>query len=1007
MIINDLKGGTPAWEDFLGKATKLHSQLKATIVASAAFLDSFQKIADMATNTKGATKDIGTALTRLCLRHRSVEARLKSFTSSLMDSLVVPLQDKMEEWKKIAYQLDKDHAKEYKRVRQDIKKKSSDTLRLQKKVRKASKGDVQRSLDTALQDVTDRYLLLEETEKQAVRKALIEERSHYCLFVACLKPVVDSELALFHEVTHLQEIVDALTKLTEDPQSLPSASEQVISDIKGSDSGWSFHTPPSSPTSLGSRKSSMCSISSLNSSSSGSTKSHSPSHHSRCRSLSQQPPAGALRLSSVSSQDSGFTSQDTLCIRLPTPPPMELTNQVPNLSEFNSNSSGIVSTTGTPASPYPPAPCVTATWPNLQDTLQFERAAASILKNQRPHTISSAYERAGHNRPALTAQTFQPLNQDLQQSSNGMVEISDNLTSTSEDSSFEHSPEDEQEQEGTDDMLISNKNLPPIPINPPLPDRNIEPAKPNLPEKPQFIKSKYSKGISHLESFVADLSKAIIMSDEQPVYANLNELIPSSSVADSFPPPPVLPSEDVYDKSAFQKDLAAILAQSLLLQQQLQQNDNPSDDSLDLPPPPPPISEEITSKTEIVDWNRSPTPPPPIQNNVINIKPNFYPTVQKRPTSLAGCLPSGGTLTRAGCHKPPPPIRRSSSLSTSSPPQSESVILRREASESSARSSGGIPAESTFRPRSTGAKSGEESSKSPPTLNDSYTAIRVSRKDAGRSGSGTHPAVPCASSPVPCEPPTAHAQLIQALNARLSVLQHPEPTDHGSKGKDPFFNPFSQDFNYKSAVPPAYGMAHTLAHPPKKSGRAQSLTANDREAFIQSLNARFAQSQQAGFRTVQRKPSLQEPSLRIKHTSGHKPLPQQMAHRRASQPSLDQLHQVAAGLACPPELGHDRSNKQNFLATLNAKLAQQPGQAERRCSLQLEVEPGLARARSRKMTDNGHPSSSEAAARVQSWLASRGSAEEGPVCRETLLCQIRQGISLRKVPSNDRSAPKF
>ena len=33
-------------------------------------------------------------------------------------------------------------------------------------------------------------------------------------------------------------------------------------------------------------------------------------------------------------------------------------------------------------------PNSTATWPNLQETLQFERAATAIM-NERPHTISS------------------------------------------------------------------------------------------------------------------------------------------------------------------------------------------------------------------------------------------------------------------------------------------------------------------------------------------------------------------------------------------------------------------------------------------------------------------------------------------------------------------------------------------------------------------------------------------------------------------------------------------
>jgi hypothetical protein len=48
-----------------------------------------------------------------------------------------------------------------------------------------------------MQDVSDKYLLLEETEKQAVRKALVEERSRLCTFVSMLRPVVVS-----HNITH-------------------------------------------------------------------------------------------------------------------------------------------------------------------------------------------------------------------------------------------------------------------------------------------------------------------------------------------------------------------------------------------------------------------------------------------------------------------------------------------------------------------------------------------------------------------------------------------------------------------------------------------------------------------------------------------------------------------------------------------------------------------------------------------------------------------------------------
>uniref|UniRef100_A0A8B9L0Y3 MTSS1-like protein n=1 Tax=Astyanax mexicanus TaxID=7994 RepID=A0A8B9L0Y3_ASTMX len=309
-----------------------HSQLRTTVLATAAFLDAFQKVADMATNTRGATRDIGSALTRMCMRHRSIEAKLRHFTNALMERLITPLQDKIEEWKKTAALLDKDHAKEYKRSRQEIKKKSSDTLKLQKKARKG-RGGLQPQLDSAMQDVSDMYLLMEETEKQAVRRALLEERGRYCTFISFLQPVVNGEIAMLGEVTHLQAIIDDLTVLTTDPHKLPEASEQVILDLKGSDYSWSYQTPPSSPSSTGSRKSSLCRCSSPNSTNvlqSGlmvlrCLQPH--SSRSACVHLSSAG-SGAHRLSSVSSHDSGFISQDAnMHSKPPSPMPSDITSQ--------------------------------------------------------------------------------------------------------------------------------------------------------------------------------------------------------------------------------------------------------------------------------------------------------------------------------------------------------------------------------------------------------------------------------------------------------------------------------------------------------------------------------------------------------------------------------------------------------------------------------------------------------------------------------------------------------
>ncbi|XP_031644476.1 protein MTSS 1-like isoform X5 [Oncorhynchus kisutch] len=323
-VIGDMKSSYPVWDDFISKAGKLQSQLRTTVVAVAAFLDAFQKVADLATGSRGGTRDIGSALTRMCMRHRSIEAKLRQFSMVFIDCLINPLQDQMEEWKRVANTLDKDHAKEYKKARQEIKKKSSDTLKLQKKAKKADvfgRGDIQPQLDNAMQDISDKYLLLEETEKQAVRKALVEERSRFCTFVSMLRPVVEEEMSMLGEITHLQTLTDDLKALTMDPHKLPPASEQVILDLKGAESSWSYHTPPSSPSTIASRKSSMCSsLNSVNSSDSRSSGSHchSPTSHYRYRS-SALPQQGPARLSSVSSHDSGFISQDAYQSKSPSP----------------------------------------------------------------------------------------------------------------------------------------------------------------------------------------------------------------------------------------------------------------------------------------------------------------------------------------------------------------------------------------------------------------------------------------------------------------------------------------------------------------------------------------------------------------------------------------------------------------------------------------------------------------------------------------------------------------
>ncbi|XP_037084877.1 protein MTSS 2-like [Pollicipes pollicipes] len=286
-IAGDMKGSQPLWEEFVKHAARLHSCLKATLLAISSYLDSFQRIADTASAAKGATRDIGTALTRICLRHRAVEAKVKTFASALAECLVMPLQEKLDDWRRTAAALEKEHNKEYKRQRYELKKRSAEALRLHRKARKGGRpAELQRALDAQLTDLQQRYQRLEESEKTSLAAAMVEERSRYCRFVACLQPVVQGEVAVIGEMVHLSEVMSQLEQNTTDALTLPAASEQVITDMRGVSEAWRLDSTPSSTpgsaagsvpgspcpsSSLGSRKSSVCSVASLNSSSSGGT----------------------------------------------------------------------------------------------------------------------------------------------------------------------------------------------------------------------------------------------------------------------------------------------------------------------------------------------------------------------------------------------------------------------------------------------------------------------------------------------------------------------------------------------------------------------------------------------------------------------------------------------------------------------------------------------------------------------------------------------------------------
>ncbi|XP_067856243.1 protein MTSS 1 isoform X2 [Heptranchias perlo] len=229
-------------------------------------------------------------------------------------------------------------------------------------------------------------MLLEDTEKQAVCRALIEERSRFCAFVTLLRPVLGEEIGMLGEVTHLQTILEDLTNLTADPQKLPPASEQVILDLKVADDyNYSYHTPPSSPGSTQSRRGTM---------------------------NSSQYLQAAGRHPNIPSFESASPSMETLHIR---PPSVSTTDGTSQISTSSASSEASETCRSVSESSSPTSLCsgsTTGQWAAPSKDWAKVGPMEQLQANNPQQKEAPAYRKVGENGPQAPAEPGVPASTD-------------------------------------------------------------------------------------------------------------------------------------------------------------------------------------------------------------------------------------------------------------------------------------------------------------------------------------------------------------------------------------------------------------------------------------------------------------------------------------------------------------------------------------------------------------------------------------------------------------------
>uniref|UniRef100_A0A915LSJ4 IMD domain-containing protein n=1 Tax=Meloidogyne javanica TaxID=6303 RepID=A0A915LSJ4_MELJA len=173
-VFSDLKTSNSMWECVSTRATKLAAQLNATASALSHFVDALQTVSDCANNVNGISRDIGAALTRYCIRQRSIESGLRKISQPLIGEFASELERKCAEWKHSLADAERRHQRSCKRLK---------------------------SLHSSQADAEKRHTFIE---------LLHMQRSHYAGFIALLLPIIESQLNVLDENTHLRQVRDSL-----------------------------------------------------------------------------------------------------------------------------------------------------------------------------------------------------------------------------------------------------------------------------------------------------------------------------------------------------------------------------------------------------------------------------------------------------------------------------------------------------------------------------------------------------------------------------------------------------------------------------------------------------------------------------------------------------------------------------------------------------------------------------------------------------------------------------
>ena len=243
----------PLATDLLLSTSQLQSDLKVVMISFSSFLSSLNNISRHAADTDH-NNDVADHLDHVHAEHSDMFQYLLTLVESLQTDLIDPVRDAVDDARPRVAEMDKNHAKMFRKMLNDLNNKKKELNRVESKLRKRKKclPELNIKKECLMREIETQTKNMINNETKQIQDITKLEKDFYVTLGSGVSKVVQQELGVFGKSFDISREVLKLNKVlsvTEEQDDTDEESGIFEDNNNEASDGFIRVTPPTSPTS--------------------------------------------------------------------------------------------------------------------------------------------------------------------------------------------------------------------------------------------------------------------------------------------------------------------------------------------------------------------------------------------------------------------------------------------------------------------------------------------------------------------------------------------------------------------------------------------------------------------------------------------------------------------------------------------------------------------------------------------------------------------------------------